>query len=81
MRVTLSPDEKEYLVRLAGLQRLRVSGAPDGSEFILEIDPETADELRDRCGEELQLHGFDKEYRPTREGRILESLIDKLFTG
>jgi hypothetical protein len=36
--------------------------------------------LRDLCGERLQIYGFDENYNPTEEGKILEELIDKLYT-
>lgn len=43
------------------------------------IDHDTADILRDLCGEKLQEVGFDFNYNPTEKGIILESLIDKLY--
>ena len=47
--------------------------------YCLKISEEQADEIRDSCGEQLQLVGFDREYKLTPEGEILESLIDKFF--
>ncbi len=40
-----------------------------------------ADDLRETCADQLPIEGFDKNYEPNEKGRILESLIDKLFTG
>lgn len=40
---------------------------------------EVADELRDIFGEQMQLTGFDENYEPNEEGKILEALIDKFF--
>ena len=31
------------------------------------------------CVERLQRHGFDKNYKLTKEGKVLEDLIDKLY--
>lgn len=45
----------------------------------IEIDENCADELRDVFGEQLQIIGFDENYNLTKEGKILESLIDKFY--
>jgi hypothetical protein len=37
------------------------------------------DALRDACSDLLQRIGFDGDYAPTRDGLILEGLIDKLL--
>jgi hypothetical protein len=39
------------------------------------------EELRTALTEWLGKIGFDENYCPTKEGRILEELIDKLFTS
>lgn len=36
-------------------------------------------EMRDACSDLLQRIGFDENYEPTKEGIILERLIDELF--
>lgn len=36
-------------------------------------------EMRDACSELLQRIGFDEDYAPTKEGLVLERLIDELF--
>ncbi len=43
------------------------------------LSAEEADDLRDACGEQLQRVGFDQDYSPTKEGKLLEALIDKLL--
>jgi hypothetical protein len=48
--------------------------------MVLRGTEEQCDELRDACSELLQLIGFDKKYGPTKEGMILEALVDKLLT-
>ena len=45
------------------------------------ISDAVADELRDLCTDRLDTHGFDIDYEPTEEGKKLEALIDKLYTG
>jgi len=42
------------------------------------IDAEAADQIREMCIDTLDVIAFDENYLPTPEGRILESLIDKL---
>ncbi len=46
-----------------------------------QLTDEDADTLRDLCGDRLQTHGFDENYEHTEEGKRLEDLIDRLFTG
>jgi hypothetical protein len=52
-----------------------------GNQPVLEITDETADEYRNLLQDEFEVRGMDERYEPTERGRILESLIDKLFTG
>ena len=47
----------------------------------LEITDETADEYRNFLQDEFEVRGMDERYEPSVRGRILESLIDKLFIG
>lgn len=44
---------------------------------MLNISEDQADEIRDLCGEQLQLVGFDEKYDLTLEGKLLEDLVDK----
>ncbi len=49
--------------------------------YLLEISEELADEIRNLCGKQLQIAGFNKKREPTEEGKILESLMDKFFSS
>ncbi len=49
--------------------------------FIVILPEDAADELRDLLGEQLQIYGFDENYEVTKEGMMLENLIDKFFIG
>ena len=49
--------------------------------YLLNLSDVLADEYRNRCQDHLEIIGFDKDYHPTGQGRILESLIDKLYIG
>jgi len=45
----------------------------------LDIDKKSIDEIRDWAGYKLQQVGFDKDYKLTMEGQVLEDLIDSLY--
>lgn len=85
MKIRLSHDELDYLQSkqlLPSTIRSRITSADTTSaDYILEVSEDEADELRDLFGEQLQIEGFDQDYKPTKAGRILESLIDKFFVS
>ncbi|MFV0291025.1 MAG: hypothetical protein ACK5IJ_09080 [Mangrovibacterium sp.] len=66
--------EKYYL-----LQELELKQINSNNVFV-NLEEELADEIRELAGDEVGLH-FDENYIPTKEGEILESIIDKFFTG
>lgn len=85
VKINLSKVEYEYLHTATFLPpRLKKAFSfikKENNHLQMRISPNEADEIRDLCGEQLQLVGFDEKYQPTPEGKILESLIDKLFIG
>lgn len=79
MKLRISEIEKEYL-KLACTKENLIFGDVFKEEInILDIDESTADMIRDWANEKLQIVGFDLSYNLTDEGKILESLVDKLF--
>ena len=85
MKIALNKNEYAYLCQASFLpSRLR-----DALSFIekskdtysLTISEDQANEIRDLCGEQVQIAGFDEKYEPTQEGGILEDLIDRFFPG
>jgi len=44
------------------------------------ISDELSYELSNLCAERFETHGFDAFHSPTMEGRMLEKLIDKLYS-
>lgn len=46
---------------------------------IAEIDDADASDLRELCSDYLTEVGFDEDYEPNEEGKILETLVDKLY--
>ena len=84
MELKLTDEERNLLMSLLG-QSTHVTEAlqhaqrvSDHWEFSLSDDD--ADDLRDRCGERWQEIGWAGD-EVTPSGRILDNLIDKLYTG
>jgi plasmid maintenance system antidote protein VapI len=81
-RVIVTRDERLMLqpMRLSDDVRLQLQKeTPRSLELWLSIDE--ADDLREQVQDALQVNGFDENYRLTAAGKVLESLVDKLFTG
>lgn len=85
LEIELEKKEYDYLCHASFMEGEGkseiLSEEPYRGKFLLKISEAQADKIRDLCGEQLQLMGFDEKYKPTVEGEILESLIDKLFVG
>lgn len=85
VKIDLSNTECEYLHAATFLPPRLKKGfsfiKEENNHLQMRISTNEADEIRDLCGEQLQLVGFDEKYQPTPEGKILESLIDKFFIG
>jgi hypothetical protein len=80
--VELTRSEVEYL-ETAGFLAPALLGCLRGAQWrsataaALELSPATAEEFREAFTEQLAKVGFDEEYEPTAEGRLLEGLIDR----
>lgn len=61
------------------LHKIRNSYLKVNNDYKIKVTEEESDEIRDLCGEQLQIKGFDINYKPNQEGVILEKLIDKFF--
>lgn len=79
MKFKISEQEKEYLKSACTKEDLIFSDILKGDSNILDIDEYIADMIRDWANNKLQVVGFDLNYNLTDEGKILESLVDKLF--
>ena len=80
MQVRLGPELFEYVLKGNFLEQrgraLLMRAAQRGETYLIEIDADEADAIRDACGEELQRVGFDADYKLTRDGEMLEKLVD-----
>jgi hypothetical protein len=47
--------------------------------YVVDIPDDKLDEIRDWAGEKLQKIGFNINYEPTNEGKILEEIIDLFY--
>jgi hypothetical protein len=50
-----------------------------GAKAIVRLDRKTSERLRDLLSEHLAKVGFDRDYVPNDQGRLLEGLIDKFY--
>ena len=83
MTIRLSQQERQMLVSTvqmpASLQAVVRSALPTGEAWQLELSAPVAEQIRDCCARTLLQIGIDEHYEPTKEGHILESLIDRFF--
>ena len=80
MQVRFGPELFEYVLKgdfLGQRERdLFMRALRRGEGYLLEVEADEADAIRDACGEQLQRVGFDADYNPTRDGEMLEKLVD-----
>jgi hypothetical protein len=85
LKIELNRNEYNYLCQAPFLEdkyrKLLFSSEQQDGKYSLKISEDQADEIRDLCGEQLQVSGFDAKYELTQEGKILEALVDKFFAG
>ena len=77
MDATLRPTAEQRVI----LERLQV---PEHVSVALRqpsiaLDAQDAETVREALMEEMARRGFDADYQPTTEGRLIEDLIDELF--
>lgn len=78
MNIKLSDDERDLLLSSPETRELARSLLMDEGALI--GTAEQYDLLRNACSDLLQKIGFDRHYVPTKDGVVLERLIDKLLT-
>ena len=83
IKIELNKPEYTYLCHAMFIQErhreVLFSAQQINDIHLIIISEDQANEIRDSCGEQLQIAGFDEKYELTSEGEILESLIDKFF--
>ena len=88
-------DEKHCAVRLSGREAMylrnatflpydlsRIVGAAENSEnngIVILLPRDASERFREIFTERLAKVGFDDDYKPTSEGKVLEALIDHFY--
>ena len=85
-KIRLDNLEYNYLIKSVFLsnqikEEIKKSAYSSNTETYIELNDDLIDSIRDECGEHLQIVGFDKDYKITKEGELLEALIDKFYLG
>lgn len=85
MEVKLNKAQKEFLMEEvleshSSLKGIIEHATPHFEKCLIEIQPDMAEQIRDLCADRLMIIGFDEEYRLTKEGKMLERLIDLFFS-
>lgn len=75
--IKIDNSQKEYILK--NLEISSQAKASLGQSNIL--DDDTADEIREACIYKLDFCGYDKSYNETKDGVILNRLIDILYIG
>lgn len=83
MPVYLTEEEHHYLLESAFLPKMLKKSLKETQDkkYLFEGHPYWMDEIRNLCGIQLQVAGFNENYAPTPEGKILEDLVDKFYIG
>jgi hypothetical protein len=81
----ISPKEREDLARLLA-EDASLAGFPQPEEgqygkITIRLSRDQIRYLRDYMGTRLAKVGFDENYEPNEESRILEDLIDRFFVS
>ena len=84
--IKLNSDEFFHIISSCFLpneliEMINESYEKSGNNYLLSISEDSADQLRDLFSDQLQVAGFDENYNLTKEGKIIENLIDKFFIG
>ena len=85
LQVKLTDGERELLLRSVDLPHRLQSVIASAQHGLLGwrviVSSDDADDIREAVGDALMVIGFDERDRPTKEGLLLERMIDKFFTG
>ncbi|HFG0566924.1 hypothetical protein [Flavobacterium psychrophilum] len=77
MKIRFSENELNFLKSTLFKEKINLDLTLIKEEMT-NISDDFADEIRDWALEKQQVVGFDENYELTKEGKILENIIDKL---
>lgn len=75
----ITQKDIDFMLKHLDIPTFIYSKLKSGKKSFYELSPDEIDLLHDLCGDRLQTHGFDLNYDLAEEGKILETLIDKLY--
>lgn len=80
----LSPEEFSYVKDLLSRDELReflpkIQEMLPSGDISLRLNRTEAERVRDHLTTQLAAVGFDEEYRPNQQGRMIEELIDRFY--
>lgn len=83
MIILLKKDEREYLIDSGFIEKEIIdilANTSGKNEAIIKIDmqDDQVDRLFEKLEDRLQVAGFDGNYELTKEGTMIENLMDKL---
>lgn len=83
MEIKLNKEQHDYLFNNISINDKTLLKSEDvekkNESFIINISEENADIIRDKCLDVQEKKGFDEDYKLTKEGKILEQLIDLFY--
>lgn len=83
MNIKLNQIQMDYLLTTLFKEKddlkSRMEISKTGTAFLLNINDDITDEIRDWVNLQLQLRGFDLNYELTKEGKILDELNDLFY--
>lgn len=73
LKIKLNQAEYKYFCQSTFIGKkyhlLLASSKQENDYYILNVSEDQADEIRDLCGEKLQITGFDEKYQLTSQGK------------
>ena len=80
MKVKFSRKELNFLINTLPQEEIPFKFTINAEKSIeLELNDDLANKIRDWASEKQQIIGYDKDYELTEDGKILDSIIDKLY--
>ncbi|SMC17229.1 hypothetical protein SAMN02745134_00265 [Clostridium acidisoli DSM 12555] len=83
MKIKLNKEQYEYLANNVLANDKTLLGEENienqDENYIINVDLDKADAIRDKCLDNQDISGFDKNYNITKKGKILEELVDLFY--
>jgi hypothetical protein len=77
--IRLSADEFALLTEVLAKDKTLAGTLEFQADRSIQVLPKNAEHIRDFLTLQLATTGFDQDYAPNEQGRLIESLIDRLY--